>query len=99
VLLRGCSLFAARFSFLLAHCSSLCPDLFNLRYSAKSLTTESKKSEKNAAMNKIKCKKAMEVQHSNATTDAKSTSKQAAKEVSQSQPNPTHSPDSLLCLL
>jgi len=36
-------------------------DLFNLRYSAKSLTSEAKKSEKNAAANKIKCKKAMEV--------------------------------------
>ena len=48
-----CSLFLlARFLFV--------PDLFNLRYSAKSLTSESKKCEKNAALNKIKCKKAME---------------------------------------
>lgn len=42
-------------------CFSCCSDLFNLRYSAKSLATEAKKSEKNAASNKIKCKKAMEV--------------------------------------
>jgi len=41
----------------------VCPclsDLFNLRFSAKSLVSESKKSEKSAAANKIKCKKAME---------------------------------------
>ncbi len=34
--------------------------MFNLRYSAKSLASEAKKSEKNAGANKLKCKKAME---------------------------------------
>jgi hypothetical protein len=45
------------------------PDLFNLKFTAKSLVRESKKCEQNAAANKLKCKKAMEVsstgRHSN----------------------------------
>ena len=35
--------------------------LFNLKFTAKQLTRESKKCEQNAAANKLKCKKAMEV--------------------------------------
>ena len=39
-------------------------DLFNLKFTAKSLVRESKKCEQNAAANKLKCKKAMEVSSS-----------------------------------
>ena len=44
-------------------CVALClpPDLFNLKFTAKSLVRESKKCEQSAAANKLKCKKAMEV--------------------------------------
>ena len=43
--------------------SSLCRaiDLFNLKFTAKQLVRESKKCEQSAAANKLKCKKAMEV--------------------------------------
>ena len=54
-------------SFLLSLSSSLsslcvvCSDLFNLKFTAKQLVRESKKCEQSAAANKLKCKKAMEV--------------------------------------
>ena len=40
---------------------SLRSDLFNLKFTAKQLIRESKKCEQSAAANKLKCKKAMEV--------------------------------------
>lgn len=65
--LTSCVLPAVRVHAPLVPCSPPLSDLFNLRYSAKSLATEAKKSEKNAASNKIKCKKAMEVRHTTGT--------------------------------
>ena len=42
-------------------CVSSVSDLFNLKFTAKQLSRESKKCEQSAAANKLKCKKAMEV--------------------------------------